>query len=230
MPINERLLKGLEGFEASSQALPAPPTPRIEAGGGPNPYIRCPIPPLNATTDTLRQFDEGGKTPARRVIPLPVSTVAGTGNTTINSTVVTPSSGGGGGSTPAGLTATTVTFGTPVLPPGTSYTTKITMSKSFQLLQVTSNQPLEMRMYASAASQGADVSRQPDTPPAFETTSGLITDIIFDNPPYTWTWQNRVAANADDPQTSSIYVTVFSPPTAGISPATVTIGYLPLEV
>lgn len=232
MPIQERLLKGIEGFEETQapRTPPAPPTPQIEPGGGPNPYIRCPIPPLNVNTDTLRQFDEGGKIPARRVIPLPIATVSGGGNSVTNTTVVATSSGGGGGSTSAGLTATTVSFNVPALAPNATYTTKITMAKSFQLLQVTSNQPLELRVYGSSASQGADIARQQDTPPAFETTSGLVTDIVFDVPPYQWAWQNRVAANADNPQTSDIYVTVLSPALAGISPATVTISYLPMEV
>lgn len=231
MPIKERLLKGLEGFE-ETRTPPAPPTPRSDVGGGPNPYIRCPIPPLNVNTDTLRQFDEGGAIPSRRVLPLPISTVAGGGGTVIQNTTVIASSTGGGSSSggAASLTAASVTINVPALAPNTTYTTKVSMAKAFQLLQVTANQSLEFRLYASALSQGADISRSTDTSPAFTTTSGLITDIVFDTNPYQWTWQNRVAANADSPQTSDIYVTVISPAASGISPATITISYLPLEV
>lgn len=231
MPIKERLLRGLEGFE-ESQPLSTPSTPQPRASGGPNPYIRCPIPPLNANSDTLRQFDEGGSIPSRRVIPLPVSVSGGGGTLIQNTTVVAPSAGGGGGTSggTTSLTATSVTMNVPALAPNTTYTTKISMAKAFQLLQVTASQPLELRMYGSSLSQGADISRPTDTSPAFTSVTGLITNVVFDTSPYQWAWQNRVAANADNPQTSDIYVTIISPASAGISPATITIMYLPLEV
>ena len=200
---------------------------------GGNPYIRCPLPPFNATSDTLRQFNENGKVPTRRVIPLPVATVVGGGNNITNTSVISQGGGGSGGGSvvvPTKLVSATLTLNIPALTPGGIFLATVTMAKSFQLLQLTSSAPLEIRMYGDAITQGGDVPRATDTAVPFETVPGIITDIVFDTAPFVWSWQNRIGANADPVQNTNIYVTVINPSQiVGSASAILSIQYLPLE-
>jgi hypothetical protein len=226
--------QSLPGYEAAGN--PTVATPPILPGAAlpGNKYIRCPLPPFSANSDTLRQYNEGGAVPTRRVIPLPTSVREGSGTQIINTTV-TGNSGGSsaGGSTSGGTTGTikaaTITFNVPALSPLGTFQTTIIMAKSFQLLQMNSSAPLEVRLYGSNLSRAVDIARLSDTAPPFE-INGIITDVIFDTAPYQWNWQNRIAANADSPQSTTIYVTVVNPsPTTGTGLATASILYLPLE-
>lgn len=221
-------VKSISGFAAAEKNTTPP---AVQPGGalGQNPYRRCPLPPFSATVDTLRQFDESGKVPARRVIPLPLQT-AGTGGSVTNVTNVTAASGGSGGSTTPTLTSASVTFTVPTLAPGQVYTTTIQMAKSFQLLLLTSSNPVEVRLYGTSLSQTIDISRPTDTAPPFEVTQNLITDVVFDTSPFQWNWQNRIGANADNPQTKAIYVTVVNYGVSGVSASNMSVTYLPLEV
>ncbi len=228
-PLKETLRnESPKGFVAVDN--PNPPSSPVQQPGaalGGNPYLRCPLPPFNATSDTIRQFNEDGKIPARRVIPLPVSTSAGgTVNQTTNTTIIQQGSGGSSGGTVT-LTSKTVTVNIPALTPGAQYLATVTMAKSFQLLQITSSNPIEVRVYGDSVTQTSDLARATDVPPPFETTPGLITDVVMDTPPYQWNWQNRIGANASSPQTTQIFLTFVA--VSGISGATVTITYLPLE-
>ena len=215
-----------EGFAAVERNIPsAPPQQGAPLGG--DPFIRCPLPPFNATVDTLRQFNEDGKIPARRVIPLPASTnVGGSVTQTTNTTIIQQGSGGSGGSS-SSLTSKTAIVNVPALIPGAQYTATVAMAKSFQLLQVTSSNPVEVRVYGDSLSQSSDLGRATDTAPPFETTSGLITDVVLDTSPYQWNWQNRIGANAASPQTVTMWFTFIA--ISGIPGATVTVTYLPLE-
>jgi hypothetical protein len=218
-----------KGFVAVDNPNP-PSSPVREPGAalGGNPYLRCPLPPFNATSDTLRQFNEGGKIPARRVIPLPVPTSAGgTVNQTTNTTIIQQGGGGGGGGGSTTLTSKTVTVNVPALVVGAQFLATVAMAKSFQLLQVTSSNPIEVRVYGDATTQTSDLARATDVPPPFETTPGLISDVVLDTSPFQWNWQNRIGANASSPQTTQIFLTFVG--VSGISGATVTITYLPLE-
>lgn len=221
------------GFGPAEDNAEAPPV-QVDPGRplGGNPYLRCPLPPFNAGVDTLRQFNEGGKVPTRRVIPLPIATQVG-GGTTINNTEVTNqggSGGGGGGTTPATLTSLTVTQNVPALAPGATYRATLIMAKSFQLLLVTSTQAVEIRLYGDSITQGGDIARVTDTAVPFEVVPGIITDVVFDVAPFIWRWQNRIGANADSVQTKNIYLTVVNPSQIIGTPATtISIQYLPLE-
>lgn len=228
MPTIKERMNKLVGFEAAES--PQPVSPMSRPTMGPNPYIRCPIPPINTGTDTLRQFDESGNIPTRRVLPLPIATVAG-GNTVVNQTSTSSASGSSSSSsTVATLTATSVTINVPALTVSGAYRASVSVAKALQLIQVVASAPVEVRLYGSSITQGGDASRLTDTPPAFETQAGLVTDIVFDSAPYNWTWQNRVVANADSPQTSNLYITVVNPSSLlGLSASTVTIQYLLLE-
>ena len=228
MPFLKDLLavKSIEGFQ------PTLKTPPVQ-GSQPNqnPYRRCPLPPFNATPDTLRQFDESGKVPAHRVIPLPV-VVAGTGGSVTNVTNVTttPSGGGssGGGTTPSTLATASVSITVPALTAGQVYQTSVQMSRTFQLIALNAKLVCEVRVYGSAVAQGGDVARITDAAPPFEISQNIITDVVFDTAPFQWNWQNRIAGNADNPQTPKIYITVINPTGVGVGANTISLTYVPL--
>jgi hypothetical protein len=208
----------------------APPIVEAVAVAG-NKYIRCPLPPFSANADTLRQYNEGGAVPTRRVIPLPLATASGSGTTINNSFVQNSSGSGSGGGSSSGTTLKAVTAFVNVSPlsPIGVFATTVQMAKSFQLLQVTSSQPLEIRLYGTALAQVSDIARLTDNAPPFE-INHVITDVVLDTAPYQWSWQNRICANADNPQTTTIYITIVNPSgSVGTSSASVAITYLPLE-
>lgn len=204
-----------QGFiddENKPEAMPSSVAGTRPLGG--NPYIRCPLPPFNAGPDTLRQFNEDGKIPTRRVIPLPVQTGAGgTTNVTNNTTVIQQGSSGGGSSTSTTLVSKQATILIPSLGPGGVFTGTLQMSKAFKLQQLSATVPVEVRLYGDPGTQGSDAVRASDTAVPFEITPGIITDVIFDTVPYVWSWQNRTGNNADSPQTSNVYITVINPST-----------------
>ena len=53
------------------------------------------------------------------------------------------------------------------------------MAKSFQLLQVSASGIIEVRLYGVRTPR-TRTSRETDTAPAFETTMGLISDIVLE--------------------------------------------------
>lgn len=232
-PLNQMIRSDSPKGFAAVENLPdnAPVNQPGRAVGG-NAFIRCPLPPFNATVDTLRQFNESGKTPTRRVLPLPAATSANGGGSVTNTTVINQGGGSSGGSTvvPTKLVSATLTLDVPALTPGGIFTATVTMAKSFQLLQLTSSAPLEVRMYGDAITQGGDVPRATDTAVPFETVPGIITDIVFDTAPFVWSWQNRIGANADPVQNTNIYLTVVNPSQiVGSASAIISVQYLPLE-
>ena len=193
-----------------------------------NPCIRTSLPPFNAGPDTLRQFNQDGMVPMRRVIPLPVSNGGGGGGVTNNNTTVI-SSGSGGGSSSTTLTPKTVTAKTSLLSPGAAMRQTIGMSSmSFQLLSCVATGPCEVRLYGTATAMAADASRVTDAPLAVEVANGLMSDIVLDTAPYTWAWQNRIGANQDSPQLNNLYISITNLSGATASPS-VTITFLPLE-
>jgi hypothetical protein len=175
----------------------------------------------------LRQFEENGKVPTRRVIPLPISTVAG-GSTTINNNTTVVNNSSTSGSTEVSLIAKTVTLNAPSLAPGDAAMASITVSKVAILMILGSSDLCEVRIYGDPLSQAADVSRLTDSAPLFEVTSGLVTDVVLDSTPLSWNWQNRVYVNQDSPATTNLYITVLNPTEGTVTPS-VTITYLPLE-
>ena len=237
MPPLSELLKqqSLTGFAAAEKPSSPPPPAPTAAGVGLNPYLRCPLPPFSATVDTLRQFNESGMVPARRVIPLPVSASTGNSSTTETTEITTSSSSsgsggsGGGGTTPTTLAAQTVTLAVPSILAGSSFQASVVLAKSYQLLQVTATIPVEFRLYGSAISRTSDLTRGTDIPVPFEVFSGIITDVVFDTTPYLWSWQNRIGANTDSPQTTNGYISIVNPTNGSLSAGTVTIRFLPLE-
>lgn len=233
MPPLSKTLRSMspEGYAAQEQLPGAPP--RTTGGAqGANPFIRCPLPPFNVSPDTLKQFPENGKVPTRRVIPLPIAVAAGGGNTTVNNNVVVAGSSGSSsssGSAEVTVQAQTVTFSAPSLDSGGSVMGSVTLSAISAVLMILgSSDQCEVRIYGDPLTQAVDVSRTSDSPPAFEVTQGLVSDIIFDTTPYLWPWQNRVFVNQDSPAAATLYITVINNTSGTVVPS-VTITYLPLE-
>ena len=218
-------------------ALPAPVGQTNQSGAAKiNPYLRCPLPPINAGPDTLRQFNENSDVPHRRVLPLPANNGGGGKNTIINNTTVVSSSSSGGSSGGSGssgggsttLTTKTVLFTTPILAAGARSLQTLNMSRSFQLISISSSAPCEIRLYGSSIAQNADTSRNTDDPPPAELGNDIITDIVLDTAPYVWTWQNRIGANNSSSQTPNAYMTISNNSVSAVQ-AHITLVFLPLE-
>lgn len=195
-----------------------------------NPTLRCPLPPFSTTVDTIRQWNMTGKTPVMRVIPLPTQQGAG-GGVSSSITNVTNQGGGGSANTPTSVTLLPLTafFNVPFLPPQGTYTVTIKLSQSFQPLQLSATQPVEVRIYSNPTTQIQDIARPTDIAVPFNLIEGVITDVVFDTV-LEWDWENRIGANADSPQTVNAYITVVNPSlTAGVAPCSVTLVYVPLE-
>lgn len=226
-PLSEILGKSMKGFAPIEQAppIPAPVSLPGQTTRKSNPSIRSPLPPINANPDDLRQFEDGNSSiPRRRVLPLPVNN--GLGGTTINNTSVLSESGSS--SSASSLSAKTVSYKTALLNSGQTSSSVITMAKSFQLISCVANAECDMRLYGSAAAQAADSARQTDAPLAAELLNNLVTNVVFDTAPFSWQWQNRVGVNSNNPQTTSVYITVVNT-AAAQAVIQITFTYLPLE-
>lgn len=234
-PLSDQLkIQTLKGFEAVENPNKTPPP--VSAPGanlGSNPFIRCPLPPFAVNIDTTRQFNESGKIPARRVIPL--SAASQLGGTSSTEAVVTAGSGSSGGGSSGGstkFTAKTIRISIPLLAPSAAYKTTVSAlaAKTFQLLQISSTQALEIRLYGDPNTQSQDIVRPTNGVVPFPVMDDLITDVVLDTVPYIWTWQNRIGANAASPIQSSVYLTAVNPSsTMSALAAAVTLTYLPLE-
>jgi hypothetical protein len=193
-----------------------------------NPSIRCPLPPFNSDPDTLRQFETGTTVPQIRVVPLPQAFMSNIAVSTTKVSTSASSSGGGGSSTPV-LTPLSAVLNTGPIAAGASVLKTVTMKKSFQLLSISSSAACEVRLYGTAAAQGFDQARVTGSPVPPEISQNIVTDVVFDTKPYTWPFQNRVGANQDSTQGTTMYVTVVNTGTFALSSAVITISYLPLE-
>ncbi len=217
-----------EGYAEQATVPKTPPAPPEQKSLGADPMIRCPLPPFNAGPDTLRQFDQNGKIPARRVIPLPAMTgINGAINITNNTSVISQG-GGGSGNVPVTVAAKTMTITVPILLPGDAATLTVTVTAVAVLMILGSSAPCEVRIYGDANTQASDLPRLTDTAPPFEVTQGLTTDVVLDTSPLRYNWQNRLFVNQDAPITKNMYVTVINPTMGAVTPS-ITITYLPLE-
>ena len=63
------------GFEAAAAPPATQPMPSIDYATGPATpnlsMMRCSLPPIMASTDSVRQFYRGGAIPQSRLLPLP---------------------------------------------------------------------------------------------------------------------------------------------------------------
>lgn len=193
-----------------------------------NSMIRCPLPPIQATPDSLRQFYTGSQVPQSRLLP-PASNVVGSTNgsgTVVQNTTVIQS--GSSSSSSTTLKAVQNSLITPVLIPGGIFTGSILLAKSFQLLSITTNFATRVELYGTANAQSLDVGRAIDTAPSAGVFQNIISDVALDTIPYQWPYQNRIGANGDNPQKAVLYVTVTNIDTVATA-ITVTFSFVGLE-
>jgi hypothetical protein len=192
-----------------------------------NPNIRCPLPPVGADVDSLRQF-EGSESPKFRVLPLTPQTGGTTTVKEFGGASSGSSSGGSSGSS-INLVAKTASATFVSIAGNSSAQTTVVLSQSFQILSITANQGCCVRLYGSIAGQTADSGRGVDAPAPAETTQGLIIDVVLDTSPFVWQPQNIVGSNSDSIQSKNVYVTVINSGPAAINGLLLTISYVPLE-
>ena len=224
-PLKDVLVKGMpEGY------VPVEPTPpgiqNADKAQQSSSQARCPLPPTNADADSIRTFEKGSSTPQFRVMPLQPQSGGTTVVTSGGSSTSSGGGSGGGGSTPSTAKTISVTVN---VPPNGAVVTRAAASTSFQLFSVATNAPCDVRLYGSQGAQSGDTARQIDAPVPAELTQGLLLDVVFDTVPYFWNTQNIAGVNADSPQTTNLYVSVFNPNPVPLSNITVYITYLPLE-
>jgi hypothetical protein len=202
---------------------------------GRNAMIRCPVPSLwQDSSDSQRQFFMDGAVPQNRIMTpnptapngsLGTAAPSGGGNTGI----IITGGGGGGGSTSSGtLAAVQAVVTTQVLPPGAKFAGNIAVTKSFQLLSIAVSSPARVQFYGTASAQSADMGRGLDVPPPAGVMQNIIADVVLDTSPLLWSFQNRMGANADQPQQSVMYVTITNLDAIS-DPVTLTLQYVPLE-
>lgn len=193
-------------------------------------FLRCPLPPVAVTPDSLRQLYRGGVVPLNRLMTpttLSGSPVAG-GSGTI---VVTGSTTNNNPSKPTPpVSAITASFTTSSLSMGDQFLSTLTAAKTFELIQLTTSGSARVRIYGTPSAQLLDMGRPDTTAPNIGTMQALIADVTLDTSPFQWlyTWI-PVAANGDSPRTANIYVTVDGIDTVSL-PITVTLLYLPNEL
>ena len=221
------------GYSPSGQGLhPSPPPVGASLEPGRSHFLRCPLPALwNSTPDSQRQAYRGAVIPQFRVM-LPQQSQAG--GSAAGSSGTTAASGGssgggsGGGSGPTQPTAQSVSTTSGSLNPNQSFVSSVQVAKSFALLGVTTSAPARVQLYGTQAAQTSDAYRGLDVPPPAGTLQGLICDVALDTAPFNWTFQDRVGANCDSPQTPTIYLTLTNIGSASGS-ISVTLLFVPLE-
>jgi hypothetical protein len=199
----------------------------------PNPFLRCPLPPISASPDSLRQYYQGGQVPQSRIMTSPSVSQAGGG-------------GSGGGSTTINNTTqntikqTTITtmigtmqsasVTTPSLVPGQSYQTIIGTSRGFVPLIVAVSGAARVQLYATKIYQSIDIGRPATQPPNAGTEQGILLDVSIDSAPFSWLVTPAIPSlNADSPQVPQSYLTVTNLSLA-VVPITVSVQYLTLEI
>lgn len=221
----------LAGYVPATASPQASLPPAIGLEPTLNTMIRCPLPPIfQSNPDNLRQYYQGGKVPQNRLLSAVTATISsggGGGNAQVANVSVSQS--GGVIPPPTPILAKQVTVTTPVMGPGTQFIgTLPNIGRTYQLLTVSSNVASRVQIYGTALSQTLDLSRPLDTPPAAGTTQNIVTDVAMDQSPFTWSFQDRVGSNADNPQVPTGYITITNLSGAAI-PLVVTINFVPLE-
>ena len=224
--LKDVLTKGLPAGYVPVDMSPSPPgvQPDDQAQQSSS-MARCPLPPTTADADSLRTFEKGSSTPQFRVMPIPPQN-GGTTTVTTGSASTSSSSSSSGSSTTSVAQTAAVTVN---IPANSAILTRVTASRSFQLFSVGTTAPCDVRLYGNQGAQSADSSRQIDGPVPAELSQNIILDVVFDTTPYFWNTQNITGVNADSPQSTSLYVSVFNPQSTPVSNITVYITFVPIE-
>ena len=224
--LKDVLTKGLPAGYVPVDMSPSPPgvQPDDQAQQSSS-MARCPLPPTTADADSLRTFEKGSSTPQFRVMPIPPQN-GGTTTVTTGSASTSSSSSSSGSSTTSVAQTAAVTVS---IPANSAILTRVATSRSFQLFSVGTTAPCDVRLYGNQGAQSADSSRQIDGPVPAELSQNIILDVVFDTTPYFWNTQNITGVNADSPQSTSLYVSVFNPQSTPVSNITVYITFVPIE-
>lgn len=227
-PLKDVLTTGLpEGYSPVVDS-PLAPQPNSVTPSRSNPRMRTPLPSTNADADLIRQVEGAGQNPQFRMLPLQpiqgsVSVTTGGGSSSSSS-----SSSGGSGSS-SSINPVSVSLAIQALGAESAAYLSVKMSQSFQLLSISSNNPLCIRLYGSAAAQSGDTARSVDAPVPAETGQNIIIDVVLDTSPYIWYTQNIIGANLVFPQTNTVYVTAINDNSVELSGTNISITYVPLE-
>lgn len=172
--------------------------------------LRSPSPPINVSPDNLRQYYRGGQAPQYRVLSPPTLTAqaAAAGGATTTTVV----SGGSSSTTTVVTSPTAQTVGlvTPGLTVGQVYSTVIQIAKAFDVLAFGVNAPARIRLYKTAATQAADLSRTLTQRVPISTQNGIICDMSLQNSnEFSWKCSpDFPGSNGDSPQSTAVYATI----------------------
>lgn len=173
---------------------------------GLNAMMRCPLPPVSVSPDSLRQYYRGGQLPQTRVMSPPPNIIngaltgGGSGNITANSS----------SSTVVGLKVQQASITTPSLNSGSKFSGIINLGKVFQLVEISSNGVCEVRLYGTLNALQLDSYRSLDIAPSFGTEQGLIVDVALDQPPFTFPLEGICGSNYDNPSNPLGYISIIN--------------------
>lgn len=224
MPSLRDAIESAQNLKSYVPAVGAPQAVSVQPPpASTNSNMRFILPPFNADPDSVRQFESSS--PKIRIWPRPQQVGSGTQNNVAASTASVVSSS----TSTITLSTKTTVFTTNILPVGSNFQTTLQLSKSFQLITMTSNVPCEVRIYGTRQAQQFDAPRPTGNPVPPEISQNILTCVTLNTSPFVWGWQNRCGANQDIPQSSTVYITVFNVVPTSAAPATISITYLPLE-
>ncbi len=221
----------MSGYEpvGDRPAPPSLPQPAKNLEPGYNVYLRCPLPPIWTTPpDSLRQYFINGVVPQVRLFNPPSN--SGSNGSSVSNTYLSSSSGGSrGGNTYTTLKIVSTSLTTPSISPSAKYIGSLSLSKAFQLMNLTASSPCRVQIYGTAAEQSADSYRGIDVATPAGTAQNIICDVVLDTGPFNWTFQDRVGGNGDNPTASNVYITITNLDVITDS-ITVSLGYVPVVV
>jgi hypothetical protein len=188
-----------------------------------NSMMKCPLPPVSVSPDSLRQYYRGGQLPQTRVLS-PSQPV-------VNGTPGTSSSNNGSSNSSTTITTTLSVKQTAIttsnLPPNSVFTGILALGKAFQLVQVSSSASARIELYGTNNALQLDSYRGLDVPPPFGSVQGLILDVALDTAPLTFPLEGVMGSNYDNPQKDFAYIAVTNIG-AALTPIIVTISYIAL--
>ena len=227
--LTEAMNQDLSAYQPVDQINPQVGLPTQNLEPTLNTVIRCPIPPVyQAMSDNLRQFYQGGQVPQIRLFTQPLQPAPAGGGNNVAGTVGGGSAGGGGGFLPTQPNAQQASITTGNLNPGQTFVNSFLVADSFQLLNISTNSPARVQLYGTNTAQLGDSYRGLDVPTPAGTVQNIICDVVLDTSPYQWSFQNRTGANADSPQTTTVYVTITNLDST-TDVITLTLTYVPIE-
>lgn len=152
-----------------------------------NPFLRSPMPSINSSPDSLRQF-YGPSIPQFRVMPPPLSSVQS----------IKGDSGEAGPAGPVGpagrahgtVQQLTITATTGSLTDGAIGTGTVHLGYEFTIFAVKVTTACRVRLYSSSAAATADASRTIYVGPPVASSHGVLFDLVVDGTmgsfPFTW--------------------------------------------